>query len=198
MGKIVFLMGKSAAGKDTVHKRLREKGEFSLLSIIPYTTRPIRLGEENGVEYFFTDEAGYEAFRAGGRVIESRAYHTCHGIWRYFTVDDGQIDLEKNSYIMIGTPESFVQTQEYFDRDKILPVLIELDDGIRLQRALDREKSQGEPKYEEMCRRFLADARDFSEERIKKAGIERRFNNNDLECCEKEMMEYIRLGIQAG
>lgn len=191
MGMIVFLMGKSSTGKDTLFKRLQGRQDISLSGIIPYTTRPIRNGEKDGVEYFFTDEAGYEDFRAGGKIIEARAYHTCHGLWRYFTVDDGQIDLSNNSYLMIGTLASYLQAQEYFNRDKILPVLIELDDGKRLQRALNREKKQPQPRYEEMCRRFLADAEDFSEDKIKEAGIGRRFQNNELDCCEEDILSYL-------
>lgn len=53
----------------------------------------------------------------------------------------------------------------------MVPVLIELDDGARLQRALDRERKQSEPKYEEMCRRFLADSEDFAEEKIQKGAL---------------------------
>lgn len=94
-------------------------------------------------------------------MIEHRAYHTCHGLWRYFTVDDGQIDLDTKDYICIGTLESYESTKAYFGQDRLLPVLIELDDGARLQRALDRERKQEQPKYEEMCRRFLADSEDF-------------------------------------
>ena len=58
MGKIVYLMGKSSSGKDTIFKELMKEGTMDLRTIVPYTTRPIRAGEENGVEYFFTDEAG--------------------------------------------------------------------------------------------------------------------------------------------
>ena len=67
-----------------------------------------------------------------------------------------------------------------------------MDDGERLQRALDRERKQEEPKYEEMCRRFLADSGDFSEEKITEAGIEKRFRNSSLEKCLEEVKEYIR------
>lgn len=42
---------------------------------------------------------------------------------------------------------------------------------MRLARALDRERSQIKPNYDEMCRRFLADSADFSEENLEKAGI---------------------------
>ena len=166
MGKMIYLMGKSSSGKDTVYKRLLEWKDGNLKKMILYTTRPIRVGEEEGEEYYFTDDDGYRAIEAEGRVIEARIYHTCHGLWRYFTVDDGSIDMERNSYLVIGTIESYLKTAAYFGREKVLPILLELDDGIRLKRALEREMQQENPKYQEMCRRFLADAEDFSEEKI--------------------------------
>lgn len=193
MGKIVYLMGKSSTGKDTIYRELLRENTYQLKKIIPYTTRPIRIKEQDGREYFFTDEQGYTKLVESGKVIEHRTYHTYHGLWRYFTVDDGQIDLQKENYICIGTLESYESTKAYFGADAMIPVLIELDDGVRLQRALNREKKQEHPKYEEMCRRFLADSEDFSEEKIVHAGIEKRFYNEDLEQCLREIRDYISL-----
>ena len=124
-------------------------------------------------------------------MIESRAYHTYHGLWRYFTVDDGEIDLRENNYLIIGTLESYVKTADYFGKEKVLPILLELNDGVRLQRALDRERKQENPRYQEMCRRYLADAEDFSEEKIAEAGIDKRFMNDDLERCIADIKEYV-------
>nr|WP_308626722.1 guanylate kinase [uncultured Eisenbergiella sp.] len=192
MGKIFYLAGKSSSGKDTIYRNLLECGQLQLKKLIPYTTRPIRAGEKNGREYFFTDEAGLEALRQSGKVIEERVYHTFHGPWYYFTVDDGQLDLARQDYLMIGTLESFSAIKRYVGGSNIVPLYIEVDDGERLQRALDRERKQEEPKYEEMCRRFLADSGDFSEEKIAEAGIEKRFRNSSLEECLEEVKEYIR------
>ena len=165
---------------------------MDLRTIVPYTTRPIRDGEENGVEYFFTDETGFQTLREQGKVIEDRAYNTVYGIWRYFTVDDGQIDLTTKNYFMIGTLEAYEKMIAYFGTEAILPVYIELDDGVRLQRALDRELRQEKPKYEEMCRRFLADSADFSEEKLAAAGIRDRFENTDLTKCLKDITKYLK------
>lgn len=191
MGKMVYLMGKSSTGKDTVYKKLLEKKELQLETIVPYTTRPIRAGEEQGEAYFFTDEEGYRMLEAQGKVIEARAYHTYHGLWRYFTVDDGNIDLKNHNYIIIGTLESYRKTAQYFGREKVIPVLLEVDDGVRLQRALERERRQEEPKYQELCRRFLADAEDFSEEKQEEAGITQKFSNDNLEKCLSEIEDYL-------
>ena len=192
MGKIVYLCGKSSSGKDTIFKELLIRGTLGLRTIVPYTTRPVRAGERNGVEYFFTDEEGFQKLLSDGKVIEHREYHTVHGLWRYFTVDDGQIDLSAGDYIVIGTLEGYEKMKAYFGDGVLCPILIELDDGVRLQRALDRERRQEHPRYEEMCRRFLADSQDFGEEKIKAAGITRRFYNDNLEKCLEEVEKHIR------
>lgn len=191
MGKMIYLLGKSSTGKDTVYKQLLGNESLHLKKIVPYTTRPIRVGETDGDEYFFTDDKGFQELKAQGKVIEDRAYHTYHGLWRYFTVDDGNIDLENNDYIIIGTLESFVKTREYFGKDKVLPVLLTVDDGVRLQRALDRERGQENPRYQELCRRYLADEEDFSEEKMKEAGITLKFSNENLEKCLLEIEDYL-------
>lgn len=184
-------MGKSSTGKDTIYKELLKSGKVKLKTVVPYTTRPIRVGEEEGVEYHFTDEDGFLKWEEQGKIIEERAYNTFHGLWRYFTVDDGQIADGEDTYLMIGTLEAYEKMKDYFGEERLIPVLIELDDGVRLQRALDREKSQSSPKYEEMCRRFLADSEDFSEDKIKSARIEKRFYNDDLLKCLEQIEAYI-------
>lgn len=195
MGKIVYIMGKSSTGKDTIFKELIRKNAFNFKTIVSYTTRPIREGEKDGQEYFFTDEAGFNKLKDEGKVIEDRCYNTIHGPWRYFTVDDGQIN-DRDNYITIGTLESYVRICEYYGDSRIIPVLVELDDGVRLQRALNREKKQDKPKYEEMCRRFLADSADFSEEKIQSAKIKRRFYNNELNVCLEEIEDYIHENME--
>ncbi|MDD3204863.1 MAG: guanylate kinase [Lachnospiraceae bacterium] len=191
MGKIFYLMGKSSSGKDTIYKLLLEKKELNLKTIVLYTTRPIRIGETAGVEYHFVSEDDLRDIEESGKLIELRAYNTFHGVWKYFTVADNQIDLERNDYLIIGTLESYNKTKKYYGEKYLVPIMIDLDDGIRLQRALDREKIQENPKYQEMCRRYLADDADFSEDKVKEANITRFFYNDDLEKCLKEIIQYM-------
>ena len=112
MGKIFYLMGKSASGKDHIYEYLKQQETLELRPLVLYTTRPIRQGEQDGREYFFTDEKKLEDFRREGRIIEERVYHTVQGPWYYFTADDGQISLEKNNYLSIGTLESYEKMKE--------------------------------------------------------------------------------------
>ena len=187
MGKIYYIMGKSSSGKDTIYKKLMERMRGKLKTVTGYTTRPMREGETDGVEYFFVTREKYREMKSQGIVIESRDYNTVYGVWTYFTADDGQIELEKSDYLLIGTLESYKGLRDYYGKEKIIPLYIEADDGDRLLRAIKREKKQEAPGYEEMCRRFLADQEDFCEERLTECGIVRRYKNIDLEKCIEEI-----------
>lgn len=192
MGKIFCVMGKSSSGKDTLYKMLLKHDTLQLSKVVLYATRPIRTGEKDGREYYFVNEAKLEELEAAGKVIEKRIYQTMHGPWIYFTVDDGQISLTEKNYLMIATLESYEALRKYFGKDVVVPIYIEVEDGVRLQRALDREKSDKNPKYAEMCRRFLADAEDFSEEKLIYAGVNRRFINENIDFTCEEVVKYIQ------
>ena len=185
-------MGKSATGKDTIYQKLLKESQLDLKRIIPYTTRPIRDHEVEGREYHFCTEMDVERLEAEGRIVEMRLYNTVYGPWRYFTVNDESINLSNENYIIIGTVEAYVKIRDYFGADKVVPIYVEVEDGERLLRAISREKKQDIPKYEEMCRRFLADAKDFSEENLVKAGIEHRFQNRNLEETTEEIKQYMQ------
>lgn len=193
MSKIFYLMGKSASGKDSIYKELKSRMP-ELKTIVIYTTRPIREGECDGREYHFVTEEVLENLQQAGKVIELRAYNTVHGVWKYFTVDDGQFDTPDN-YLAIGTLESYGALIRYFGDEKVVPIYIEVEDGVRLQRALERERAQKEPKYEELCRRFLADSKDFSVENLNQMGITHKYQNQNMEKCIEEIMLGIRCSL---
>lgn len=192
MAKIFVIMGKSATGKDSVYKRLLEISELKLKKVVIYTTRPIRSGEVNGEEYFFVDEETLNKFKSDHKIIENRLYNTTLGPWHYFTVDDGQINLDESNYLIIGTLESYIAIKRYVGEKDVVPIYLEVDDGIRLRRALYREETQGNPQYSEMCRRYLADAKDFSHKKINEAGISKVYKNDDIELCIDEIKKDIK------
>lgn len=189
--RIFCIIGKSGTGKDTLYQELLNDEALPFERLVPCTTRPVRAGEQNGREYFFYTVEELRALEQAGKVIESRCYKTVHGPWYYFTADDGQIDPARHSTLLIGTLVSYVALRDYYGADKVVPVYVEVEDGERLQRALNRERAEESPKYRELCRRFLADCEDFSEEKIAEAGIERRFENDNLERCKNEIKEYL-------
>lgn len=193
MGRIFIIMGKSSTGKDTIYKKLLESEELKLKTAVMYTTRPIRKAEEDGVEYYFVDAETMEQLKQQNKIIEHRSYQTIHGTWHYFTVNDGQINLSESDYLMLGTLESFAQIREYFGKDMVVPIYLEVEDGIRLIRAIRREQKQEQPKYAEMCRRYLADEEDFSEVNLKEYGITKRYQNMDINICLYEIIEDIKI-----
>ena len=192
MSKIFIVMGKSATGKDTIYKRLLEEEAFNLKTAVMYTTRPIRKSEADGVEYYFVDENRLKELQEQNKIIEHRAYETVHGTWHYFTVNDGQINLEEANYLMIGTLETYLQIREYFGEEHVVPIYIEVEDGVRLMRALKRELKQEQPKYAELCRRYLADEEDFCEENIARCNITKRYQNLDANICIYQVLEDIK------
>ena len=188
MGRIYYLLGKSATGKDTLYKEILKRRP-KLRTVTMYTTRPIREGETDGVDYFFTGREELERQLASGKVIESRTYQTIAGPWTYYTVDDGQFDVaDDESCLMIGTLESYEKMCTYFEAGKMVPIYIEVPDGIRLLRAVKREENQKKPNYREVCRRYLADEKDFSEENLERLGITKRYQNTDMEMCVEEIL----------
>lgn len=193
MGKIYYMMGKSSSGKDTLYKEiLKRLPELKTLTL--YTTRPIREGERDGVEYFFVSDETLKKYEDEGKIIELRVYHTVCGDWKYATIDDGQVDLTRSDYLVIGTLESYDKLKAYYGTENLEPVYIEVEDGERLERALKRERQQEQPRYDELCRRFLADKEDFSDENLERAGVTRRYCNIDMEQC----LDEITGGIQHG
>ena len=184
MSKLFCIMGKSASGKDTIFKKLTQDENLDLKRVVSYTTRPMREGEQEGVEYHFVTAQRLEELQKEGKVIERRDYSTVHGIWSYFTVDDGQVNFSLNQdSIIIGPLESYQKIRTYFGKANVIPLYIHVEDGLRLERALERERQQEEPGYAEMCRRFLADAQDFSEEKMAACEIDRIYENIDIEQC---------------
>ena len=139
MGKIYYLFGKSSCGKDSIYQELLKDKELGLTGLVLYTTRPKRDGEIDGETYHFTDEEGFQRLSREGRIIESRTYETVHGSWRYFTVKDEALDLKNRDYLASGSLEAYIATRDYFGKEAVIPIYLEVDDGIRLKRALERE-----------------------------------------------------------
>ena len=185
MGRLFILMGKSATGKDTVLGRLLAQPELGLQEIVGYTTRPMREQEQDGIDYHFVSKEQL-------KMLECRKYDTIHGPWYYFHVDDGQFSLEEGNKIMTTTLAGYEKIRDYFGIEQVVPLYLEISDCTRLHRALEREDRQSSPKYAELCRRFLADNEDFSEEKLKGLGIYERYSNENLEQCLEKLARRIQ------
>lgn len=194
MNKIFYIMGKSSSGKDTIYKKIFEIIKENSLNIKPLiisTTRPIRQGEQNGIEYYFKTKNEFEKDLLKNDVLEYRVYNTVNGEWIYYT-SKNSIDLESSNYLGIGTLDSYKKLKEVYKK-QLIPIYINVSDDIRLMRSIKREQFQKNPNYEEICRRFLSDSKDFSEEKLKELNIEAKYCNDtsNIEKVIEEIMEDI-------
>ena len=195
MGKIILFMGPSNSGKDTIIRTLVKENKFAFKEMIMSTTRPKRTHEVEGREYYFKTVEEMLDLEKQGKIIEKRKYDTVYGPWYYFTTST-TIDLGNNNYIGSNTLKGLDQFVKFYGMENIISLLIKVDDGIRLQRALDREKMEENPKYQELCRRFLADSIDFSEENINKRPITSIINNNSsLDNTMEEVEKVLKLNL---
>lgn len=58
-GELIIVSGTTCAGKDTVVKKLLERNN-NITKSTSYTSRPIRPGEIDGKDYYFTTKEGFE------------------------------------------------------------------------------------------------------------------------------------------
>ena len=161
VGKLFCLLGKSGVGKDTLLQNIMLDRVLSevLSPVIPYTTRPKREDESDGLQYHFVTETYMDELERQGKIIEKRQYDTVHGIWYYFTVTF-EMPLQRN-YIIITTPHGSKKLAEKIGAGNMVIVQLTADDKTRLERSILRESAQSSPNYAEVCRRYLADEQDF-------------------------------------
>lgn len=185
--KIFVIMGKSASGKDTIFQQVCS--QYDVSPIVYYTTRPRRITEENGKDYFFVPISVIENAEQNGTLIEKRVYNTVNGLWTYATINDGQFNTD-NNLIVVLPPKGYESFVKYFGKDKVVPVLIHVPDGIRLRRSLERDEKQANPNYAETCRRFLADTEDFKNLTV---DANLTFTNDNLDLCVENIARALNL-----
>lgn len=186
---IAMLIGPSGSGKDTYFSKMLLK--YSLNPIILSTTRPMRVGEIDKKTYYFISLEQMDLLEKQGKLIERRNYQTVRGIWSYATNSEN-IDLSKN-YLVLNTWEAYKKYVEFYGESSIIPIYFQVDDGIRLERTLARERKQEKPNYQEYCRRFLADSKDFTEKEIEMYNPYIINNNGTIMETEKQIDDVMKL-----
>ena len=158
MRKIFAVMGKASTGKDTLTKMLSETLELPIA--LSFTTRPMRVGEKQGVEYNFISDDDFWDLHGCDLLAEYTSYEVASGeTWHYGLTKE---ELEKAEYVLvIVNPDGFRQLTEIYG-DKVCSILIDAPADVRIKRYLDRD-TVTEEKAEECCRRFLADNKDFKD-----------------------------------
>ena len=185
---IIMFIGPSGSGKDTFfYPTLKE---YALNPIILSTTRPMRKGEVDKKTYYFITMDQMNLLERQKKLVERRNYQTVNGLWSYATNSD-QIDLASN-YLTLNTWEAYQKFVQFYGSDQIVPLYFHVDDGIRLQRSLERERSQKAPNYKELCRRYLADTKDFDESYLTRYNPYIIDNDGSIEKTQKEINSVLK------
>ena len=187
--KIFALLGYSSVGKDTILKQVL-KDMDDVKPIISTTTRPMRKGETEGVEYYFIDDT--EFFRRGTDFVEQRIYHTKvkeNGVekdatWRYGIE---RAELEKDDYlIVIVDSVGYKELKNYVGNNKIVPIFISAPQEELKARALARGDLEAE-----VDRRLKDDYERFMDFRVRTVYHEVKNTNGRLEEAIKEVENII-------
>ena len=187
--RIFALLGYSSVGKDTILKQVL-KDMDDVKPIISTTTRPMRKGETEGVEYYFINDT--EFFRRGTDFVEQRIYHTKvkeNGVekdatWRYGIE---RMELEKDDYlIVIVDSVGYKELKNYVGNNKIVPIFISAPQEELKARALARGDLEAE-----VDRRLKDDYERFMDFRVRTVYHEVKNGEGRLEEAIKEVENII-------
>lgn len=157
-----ILMGKSAAGKDTLLNKLVAQGKYK--PIISYTTRPMREGETDGVEYHFVTETQFFEKINNTQLLEYRYYDTLvNGISQRWYYGSPLIDIKSDNYIIILDVNGASEYIRLYDKDYIELVYLNVPDDVREERA----KKRGSFDKTEWDRRLKDDTEKFSKKNLR-------------------------------
>ncbi len=155
---ITILVGKSASGKDAIQKVLTQSGYTPMVST---TTRPMREGETEGVDYHFVDDKTFKQMAAEDEFLEYRSYNVINNeIW-YYGTPKTELETDKN-YVKIVDLKGAETLVNHYGRENCFVVWVFADDITRQHRA----ESRGSFNYEEWNRRLKDDAVKFSAGRL--------------------------------
>ena len=159
---IYILVGKSSSGKDYIMKKM--VAEYGIQPIISYTSRPMRDGETNGVEYHFVSREYFKHLIEYDLLIEYRSYATLvdniPDIW-YYGLKKDLFDDNKR-YVVILDIQGAKDFIEYYGKDKCKVAYVHCDDDVRLQRA----EIRGGFNLSEWRRRLDDDTNVFSQDKL--------------------------------
>lgn len=155
--KIYCLLGKSAAGKDTILNEIVKKKLLNV--IVSSTTRKPRSNEIDGVAYNFISERQFLEKLNKGYFLEHTEYHVATNETWHYGIDKTLLDKDKD-YITIVNPDGYRQIKNKLGDENVMGILVKVDDRERLIRSLTRDINAN---INEVIRRYQADEEDFKD-----------------------------------
>lgn len=143
---VTVITGLNDSGKTTLTNFLKSWGYKPVLE---YTTRPMREGERDNVEYHFIDDKTFDKMNNAGEFAEILIVQTVYGLWKYGATKEDLKNIE-NGYLLTCGPG---QVGQLIDSGiSVLSVLLDIDRETARNRAMARGDD-----LEEFERRFTKD-----------------------------------------
>ena len=127
MSSKIVLVGAGASGKDFLRKKFQARGfKFG----VSCTTRPIRDGEEHGVDYYYVSDHQFDGLISNGSMLETQRFN---GWWYGITKEE----FEKCDVLILNAEAIQELPEEY--RDRCFVIYTDINRDIRLERLMSRK-----------------------------------------------------------
>lgn len=149
---LTIITGKSGSGKSTIVKELKKYGFHPILTT---TTRPMREGETQDVDYHFSSEDDFLEKVKQNYFVEYKSYNTKFGTWYYGSAREDIIKAGDKDIIIL-TPNGYRDLLKEYPNLKHRLIYIYVNNQTIKNRLLKRGD-----KKEEADRRLRQDYDDF-------------------------------------
>ena len=162
---MIVLSGASASGKTEAAKMLMAK--YGILKAITTTTRPMRIHEQNGKDYFFVTKEEFERLIKEDHFVEHTIYNG-----NYYGSSKDQIANDRVVVIDLEGLKSYSR----LDDPRIVTFYLDTCEEIRYKRMLERGD-----KKEDAVRRLENDRKIFAKGNIPKTNYYIDSENKSIE-----------------
>lgn len=152
---MIILVGASASGKSVVGKELIKS--YGLQKVVTYTTRPMRIGEVNNVDYHFVDKESFLLKKNNDFFVETAFYNDNY----YGTSYE---DISSNKVLILEPNGANIYYEKL--KDKVFIVYLQASDNERRKRMYERGDNE-----EEIIKRIENDVKYFAIENFKKIDL---------------------------
>lgn len=152
----MIIIGQSGSGKDFLMRKMSDKG---LKTCVKHTTRPLRVGEEQGLTYNYIDDLEFNEKINKDEFLIFEKFEVLSNnekkVW-FYGISKSEF---KSSQVLIMTPSEFKSIElSIEDRKNCFVVLLDIERSIREKRLHHRED-----KNDSVKRRLDSDEIDFKE-----------------------------------
>ena len=182
MYNIIALIGEAGSGKDSIMQNILKKRPLQFNEIISCTTRPMREGEVEGVNYFYLTPEEFANKILNGEMLEATSFND----WFYGTSYDSLRSDCTN--IGVFNPDGIRAISEIPDVN-LTVYKVCCSDKTRLLRQLNRETN---PDVDEIVRRYKTDKEDFFDLEFRYVEVENE-DKEDLDLATNAILSQLEL-----